>query len=333
MELRREILEVGIRQPGGGDVPLRQSVELRWDPLTGHGSRIIEDAALLPSSDFDLQALAEETRPDCPFCSDRLEHQTPRLSPAVSATGRIRRGEAVLFPNLIPYSKHSSVSVYSPDRHFLPLEDITPRLMTDNLYAQVEFQTEVMAHDESCRWGSINANHMLPSGSSVFHPHLQGGVHPHPSTVQRLLNGVPAQRFSDYLDTERRIGERYLGSTGRVEWLTSFAPMGPGELRAFLPGFVSATQMSSDLIEELGRGIAAAVKLYAELGCQSFNMALYGAPPGADGYMLNLRMICRSNLQALYRSDATWLERLHWEAAVDIKPEELAARAVGRFGP
>jgi hypothetical protein len=42
-------------------------------------------------------------------------------------------------------------------------------------------------------------------------------------------------------------------------------------------------------------------------------------------------MACRSNLRPLYRSDATYFERLHWEAAVDVSPEELAEHARGRF--
>jgi MFS family permease len=69
--------------------------------------------------------------------------------------------------------------------------------------------------------------------------------------------------------------------------------------------------------------------VYAELGFQSFNLALYGAPPETDGYPLNLRLVSRSNLDLLYRSDATWMERLHWEAATDIVPEELARLVEG----
>ena len=67
--------------------------------------------------------------------------------------------------------------------------------------------------------------------------------------------------------------------------------------------------------------------MYAQLGCQSFNLALYGAPPETDGYVLNLRIVSRSNLQPLYRSDATYFERLHWQAMVDTSPEELAIAA------
>jgi hypothetical protein len=33
----------------------------------------------------------------------------------------------------------------------------------------------------------------------------------------------------------------------------------------------------------------------------------------------------------MYRSDVTYLELLHWKAAVDVLPEELAERAGDRF--
>ena len=67
------------------------------------------------------------------------------------------------------------------------------------------------------------------------------------------------------------------------------------------------------------------------MGYESFNLAIYGAPPGTVGYPLNLRIACRSNLRPLYRSDSTYLERLHWEAAVDVTPEEVAEWAGDRF--
>ncbi|HEY7622250.1 MAG TPA: hypothetical protein VH834_20940 [Solirubrobacteraceae bacterium] len=237
----------------------------------------------------------------------------------------------MLFPNLFAYSRFSAVSVYGRDLHYLPLGRMSPEIVIDNLATQVEFGRAAMACDPDARWASINANHMLPSGSSLFHPHLQGSVDPVPTTMQGLLVETPAERFRGYLDAERDAGERYLGSSGRVHWLASFAPVAAGELRAFVFDVASPTELDDDLVAELGQGIASALNLYAELGFESFNLALYGAPPGTDGYPLNLRMACRSNLKALYRSDATYFERLHWEAAVDISPEELAREAGDRF--
>ena len=89
-------------------------IEVRFDPLTGHSSRILPERGLMPASDFDLEAFAREIQPSCPFCPGRLEALTPRLPPRIHPEGRIACGEAVLFANLHAYSSHSSVSVYSP---------------------------------------------------------------------------------------------------------------------------------------------------------------------------------------------------------------------------
>lgn len=332
MELRRQRLSAEFLDPRRGFEPGGAELEVRWDPLTGHTTRLVRaPGPLMPRSDLDLKAVAAEFVAGCPFCDEQIEQLTPKLPPGVWPEGRIRRGQAVLFPNLVSYSAHSSVSVYSPELHFLPLEHMTPRLVADNLATQVAFARAVMRGDPTARWASINANHMLPSGGSLFHPHLQGSVDPIPTTFQRLLSNVPPRRFDDYLHTERRSGERYLGSTGRVEWLVSFAPIAPAELRAFVPGVASQVELDDELVEELGDGIAMALNLYAELGFESFNMATYGGPPDTEGYPLNVRLAARSNLQSFYRSDAMYLERLHWEGAIDIWPEELAERAGDRF--
>jgi galactose-1-phosphate uridylyltransferase len=172
---------------------------------------------------------------------------------------------------------------------------------------------------------------MLPSGSSLFHPHLQGIVDSEPTTAQRLLAEIPADRVTDYLKAERASGERHLGDTGRVEWLVSFAPIAPAELRAFIAGVASPAEMDEDLVAELGLGLTVALGAYAEMGFESFNLAIYGAPRETEGYRLNLRLACRSNLGPFYRSDSTFLERLHWEGAVDLAPEDVAERIGDRF--
>jgi UDPglucose--hexose-1-phosphate uridylyltransferase len=329
MDLERHVLVSTMLDPAGTEVTTK--VEVRTDPLTGHTSRILPDRGLMPPNDLDLEAFARENQPKCPFCSDRLERLTPRLSPEISAEGRITRGEAVLFPNLHAYSSHSSVSVYSPRLHFLPLAQMTSRLVTDNLATQVEFARAVMDADPDSRWASVNANHMLPAGSSLFHPHLQGIVDSRPTTMQRLLADVRPERFDAYLKLERHEGVRYLGNTGRIEWLASFAPIAPAELRAFISGRASPAELDQDEVAELGYGLALALNGYADLGFESFNLALYGALPGTDGYVLNLRLGARSNLRAFYRSDSTLLERLHWEGAIDLPPEMIAEQLAPKF--
>jgi galactose-1-phosphate uridylyltransferase len=330
IDLKRTLLTAEMIDPQTGQL-VRTGIEVRIDPLTGHTSRILPDRGLMPPADFDLEGFARENQPSCPFCPERIERLTPRLPPSIDASGRIARGEAVLFPNLHAYSSHSSVSVYSPRLHYLPLREITPQLMSDNLATQVAYARAVTAADPGSWWASINANHMLPSGSSLFHPHLQGIVDSEPTTLQRQLADVPASRYEGYLEAERAGGERYLGNTGRVEWLASFAPIAPGELRAFVSGVSSTVELDDELVAELGHGLATALGAYGEMGFESFNLAIYGAPPATQGYPLNLRTACRSNLKPFYRSDSTFLERLHWEGAVDLAPEVLAERIGERF--
>ena len=268
MELSRELLTAEMIDPSTGE-PARTTIEVRHDPLTGHSSRILPERGLMPASDFDLEAFARESQPSCPFCPGRVDQLTPKLAAGIHPDGRITRGEAMLFANLHAYSSHSSVSVYSPRLHYLPLDQVTRRLLADNLATQVAFARAVMAADPQSRWASINANHMLPSGSSLFHPHMQGIVDSQPTTMQRLLAEVPAQRYAAYLDTERRLGERYLGNTGRFEWIVSFAPIAPAELRAFAAGISSPAEFDDDLIAELAHGLALALTAYAEMGSRA----------------------------------------------------------------
>ena len=330
MELERRQLIAEMIAPETGEV-VRGEIDVRVDPLTGHTSRILPDRGLMPSNELDLEAFAREHRPGCPFCPEQIDRLTPELPPAIHPGGRIVQGEAVLFPNLHAYSSHSCVSVYAPRLHYLPLGRITERLMADNLSTQVQYANAVMAADAQSRWSSINANHMLPSGSSLFHPHLQGVVDSSPTTLQRQLSEVPPARFDDYLSTERRSGRRFLLDSGRVQWLVSFAPIAPAELRAFVPGVASPAELGDELVGELAHGLTITLNAYADLGYESFNLAMYGAPPGKPGYPLNLRIACRSNLKPFYRSDSTFLERLHWEGAVDLAPEDVADRIRDRF--
>jgi galactose-1-phosphate uridylyltransferase len=329
MELKREILTSEILDPRNEFRPTPTEVEVRWDPLLGHTSRLVRGGRMLPASDFDLEELGRQTRETCFFCGPRLEAVTPMFPADLVPEGRIKCGQAVLFPNIQAYARHSSVSVYSADLHYLPLDRVTASVVRDNLATQVEFVARATRHDPGAPWVSINANHMLPSGSSLFHPHIQGSVDPHPTMVQELLAAVPEHRFGDYLETERRLGERYLGELGGVEWLAGFAPFGFNELRALVPGVGSPEQLDEQRAGALAEGIARALNLYAEMGYQSFNLGIYGAPTA--GHVLSVRLVCRSNLQPLYRSDVAYFERMHWQPMVDGTPEELAELAGDRF--
>src|SRR5436190_20986592 len=83
MELRREVLTTEILDPRRDFAPTELTLEICWDPLTGHTSRILPSAGLLRSPTYDLSELAEQTRPGCPFCAERIEQTTPKLPPSI----------------------------------------------------------------------------------------------------------------------------------------------------------------------------------------------------------------------------------------------------------
>lgn len=313
MRLRSERHEATFLDPRQGFATVRVPLDVRWDPLTGRTARLLPEGAMPPPGRHDLDELAEQTRASCPFCAGALERQTPRFPPELLPEGRIHRGEAVLFPNLVPYATLSSVSVYSARRHRLALDELTPSLLADNLAAQVEFGR--LAAQE---WFSINANHLPPAGSSVFHPHLQGAAGPVPTNAQRLLAGAP---IGEYVELERD-GERHIASRSGIDWFASFAPAGIGEVRAF----ALDAELDDTLTDELARGIVAVLHVYAELGFESFNLALFGAP-------ITLQLVARAYFGPARRSDVMWSERLHDECATDLAPERLAALVRRRASP
>ena len=307
--LRPAFYDNEIVMPDGSRI--RRTVEVRVDPFTGHVAHVISGASMLPDSDADLDALAATTRDTCPFCPERIEEVTATLPPEIHPHGRIRVGEAVLFANLVPYAQYADVTVYSAGRHLLRVGELTEQLITDNLRAQVQFLAAMRTVDPAARWMSINANHLAPSGSSIFHPHTQGICHPDPSPAQRGCDSVTAAAVVDLLDTERASGARWLADTGRVCWTTAFAPLGPGDVRGYVQSLRSPAQLDDDTIRELARGLAAVFRTYHEMGVTSFNMAILGLPERTAGGPLSVQLVCRSGISPYYRSDVTFLERLH----------------------
>ena len=329
VELRSSSYDNEIVLPDG--TRRRRAVAVRIDPFTGHVAHLISGPSMLPDSDADLDELAATSRDTCPFCPERIDKVTATLPPEIWPGGRIRVGDAVLFANLVPYARHAVVTVYSASRHLLRVGELSEGLIADDLRAQVTFLQAVRAGDPEAHWMSINANHLAPSGSSIFHPHTQGICHPDPSPAQRECDAIPVAAIVDLLDTERVSGSRWLADTGRVSWVAAFAPIGPGDVRGYLPSLRSPAQLDDDLCQELAHGLAAIFQTYAGMGVTSFNLAIYGLPESTAGGPLSVQLVCRSGISAYYRSDVTSMERLHGMTVTGLSPENFAEQARSQF--
>jgi UDPglucose--hexose-1-phosphate uridylyltransferase len=325
-----EKLEARSVTPDGLQTNVR-SVEVRFDPLLGTTSRIAEGVKLQTA---DAATLERFQLPDisCPFCAGRINQVTPCIEPKVRDECRIRVGQTVLFPNLVPYSQHAAVAVFT-SRHWLSVNEFSPELIADNLTACIRYIRAVYASDSHARHCAWNINYLFPSGGSLPHPHSQVFLDPFPTTMLRFQfeagerywreNGTSF--WEDLVTTERGRNERFAWDIGSTAWMTAFAPIGFNEVRAVVRGRATLLQLDDADIAYVAEGISRVLMWYSALGYDSFNLSLFSGPlEGSPSFRVNLVMVTRTAMLPYYRSDAMHLERLHWEAAVDRAPETAA---------
>ncbi len=331
IRFRSQKLEARSATPDGSQTSVR-SLEVRFDPLLGTTSRIAEGVKLQTA---DAAALRRFQLPDasCPFCAERVGQVTPCIDPKVSAEPRICVGETVLFPNLVPYSQHAAVAIFT-SRHWLSVIEFSPKLIADNLTACIRYIRAVYASDSQARYCAWNVNYLFPSGGSLPHPHAQVFLDPVATTMMRFQfesgekywqeNGTSF--WEDLVTEERRRNERFVWDVGSTAWMTAFAPIGFNEVRAVVPGRETLLQLDDADIAAVAAGISRVLLWYGTQGYDSFNVSLFSGPlEGATWFRVNLVMVTRTAMLPYYRSDSMHLERLHWEAAVDRAPEEIAA--------
>jgi galactose-1-phosphate uridylyltransferase len=309
-----------------------KETSLRWrrDPLTGRSARILTGTKLRPDTRPDLAELVAPP-PFCPFDADTIEAVTSTFPPELTKEGRIRRGAAVAVPNIMAYSTYSAVGIYDPAHHFLDLDQMTPALIADALRAMVAHAVAVRQFDPDAAWSSINANYLPPSGASLVHPHLQSshdavGFSVQRELVERALGWPGGSYWSDLVDQESG-GPRWVGRTGRVAWLTPFAPTGFSEVWGVLEEVSDICELTDDDASALGLGMSRILAAYYRWNLTSFNFSLMGGGPGGAraGHRIVLKILTRSNAETMYRSDVTYFERLLGEALIDVSPEDVAA--------
>jgi galactose-1-phosphate uridylyltransferase len=331
-------LEARVPDLGAGGNWTR--VRLRWrrDPLTGASARILTGVKLQPPSRPDLAELTAKPA-FCPFDIEHLERATVPFPAELTAEGRIRLGRAVVVPNIMAYATHSAVGIYDPGRHFLDLDDLTPSIVGDALAAMVRHAQAVRRVDPAALWSSINANYLPPSGASLVHPHLQSAHDAYGLTGQRFLveqSRAWKDRHGSYwtaLVDQEASGPRWVGHIGRVAWLTPFAPTGFHEVWAVVAGAADVTELTEEDSQALGQGLSQVLAAYKAWNLTSFNFGVIGGGPHAheDGHQVVLKVLSRSNPEPMYRSDATYFERLYAEALIDLSPEEVAEGVRTRF--
>jgi len=319
--------------------------EIRFDPLTGDSARICHFTGMTPQPP-DMAALAAGTRVGCPFCPEQVNRVTPRFAPeflqdyaaAGSAVvdGRLRRGEATLFPNLFPYDDISAVAAMS-QAHFLEPAQLPVAVVADAIKLGRDFFAHCAAHRPGAAdaYGLLTWNYLPASGGSQMHPHMQVALSGHPGN--RLARELAAESAylrqhgrcytADLLAAERD-GPRWLMEDGAAAWMVPYAPTGVmGDALAVFPGKRCVTDLSDVDIDAFAAALARLVGAFGAQGLASFNLSFFPDHAGADGgrHWLNARLLPRLYLNnALHVTDASYLQLLLQESFCMRHPEAVA---------
>ena len=315
-------------------------VEVREDPLTGRSARIVPGSFVRPEGEPEIAEVVEDDE-GCFFCPEMVGDVTPEYPDWVGME-RGSVGQATSFPNLNPYGPYSNV-VAITEAHFQPIEAFTAGEFEDALVAALEYVDAVFDHDDEVRFASVNMNFLRSAGSSIIHPHMQTLVDGRGTNEDaRLVEAARAYReetgevyWRDLLDAERD-GDRYVGSTGAVEWLAPFAPKHHYQVTGVVDGDAASGAAGGvlapddDSVADLADGLTNVLAYYADAGLNAFNFALRmvadepSRPPTID-------VIGRSVFDRYYWSDSPFFVTLHDEGVVDVAPEAIAGSAREHF--
>lgn len=336
IEFTSETKRARLHDPRKGFVVVDVESEVRRDPLTGNSARICH-FALTTTHPPDLGEIVRATGEQCPFCPERIEVVTPRFAEDLVPGGRLRRGGALVVPNLFPYDDVSAIAALCPE-HFHAMDAIPERVVVDGLTAARDFlRLAARRFSDSAGYGIVTWNYMPPAGASQVHPHMQVVATADPgNALRRELAAAQAWRerngrpyLEALLDAERG-GPRWVGELGGSAWLAPFAPSGLlGDAMAIFPGRAAVTELSDADIVGFAGGLVRILRGFASHGLWSFNLCLmpdaFGAPP--DRHWLVARLLPRFYLNpTLHISDASYMHLLLEERFAMIYPEEVAAR-------
>jgi galactose-1-phosphate uridylyltransferase len=306
-------------------------VEIREDPLTGRQTRIVPDAFVEPETEPELDDSVTDGE-GCFFCPDMVREATPTY-PDFVGMDRGSVGEATSFPNLNPYGAHSNVVVLTED-HYVPIDELTAGVLADGLQAALEYVEAVFEHEDSATVASVNVNFLPSAGSSIVHPHVQTLVDDRGTNSQRArieaAREYQATTGSEYfgdLVAATTSTDRYVGSTGDVEWLAPFAPRHHRHVRAIAPE-TGRLDPDSETVSAVASGIEHVLAHYADEGLNSFNFGLHVVDD--EAMRPHVDVVARSVFQEYAWSDATFFETIHDESVVDVAPE-ADAQELARF--
>ena len=306
-------------------------LEIRTDLFTGRVSRILDFRFQLPKTSRDPNII-ESSREFCPFCLENIEVSTPKFPVSIAPEGRIRFGRSIVLPNAFPYSRYCGVVVFS-EKHYIPLDMLTPETLFDALKAGVVFIESVSKGDSNVAYASINWNYMQAAGGGLVHPHFQAVANENPTNFHNRLIEESADykktRESNYwydlISLEQQNKSRYLFRCGNIDFLTSFSPGGMlGEVLAVFRKMTSIRDITDDVWKSFSIGLSRVLRCFNNMHLDNLNMTILMSLEQNNDFWIQARIIPRINLPPWGTSDINYFEKGHDEIIVILSPEDLA---------
>jgi len=323
IELKRETLQSKFLDPLDNFNEKVQSFEVRLDPLTKKPSFVYESRRAVPRK-TDLASIVEKSLDiGCPFCPQAINSATPKFLSQLLPEGRIQVGESCIFPNARPYAPYSAVLVLS-SQHFVGLSEFTGEMLTNGLIASQTYLKRVQEYDAEAKYMYIGWNYMPASGGSQLHPHLQVEAAYFPTPYQKELLEASQQYYmtnstnfwSGLVAEEQKLGERYIGDTGNICWLTSFAPRGKLlDILAIFQNRDSFLSISEPEFRDFTAGLERVFRYMDAQNFYSFNLSINSGVVGDSYFWTQARIIPRLTLLEIEASDCTYydvLQDLHF---------------------
>jgi len=336
---KRRVQKTKILNPADSFKERILTVETRWDPLTKRTARVL-DLPIKKFPPWDMEDMLEKGGSGvCPFCPQALEKVTPQFTEDFIPGGRLRFGEVCIFPNRTPFDRHCAVVVFTK-QHYVPLNDFTEDILFNAFSGSCIFLRRVVEADPAVRFFSINWNYLPMSGGSIIHPHLQILAGEFPTHYQgALIQGCRRYQkrwgkvyWDDLIDTERGLGERYIGALGDTVWLASYAPLGVTDIMSVFRSRTSLLDLPDQDLRDFVQGLVRVFGYFQEFNHNSFNLGLFsGDLKGDDSFWVNARMVTRRLLPPVGASDVSYFEKIHRESLDYRTPERLCEEVRGFF--
>ena len=317
------------------EIPL----EIRFDPLTGQTGRIF-DLPYSPPGLPDVTEIIQRSKEIfCPFCPEVVEKSTPLFPKEVIAEGRIRVGDALLVPNLLPLDKYTGISIVSSE-HFIAMADLTPERMRDAFSAARLFIKRIADLDPQVNFFYINWNYMPEAGSSLVHPHIQvncGAVptNYHRSQMEGCRKYYKENRsnfWQDFIRAERELGERFIGELDSTFWTMSYVPQSyVPDVWCIFPEHDSITRLTEDDFMPFLRGLSRTLAYFSMENISSFNMSMFSVRED-ENFCVNVKICPRHLLRGIGNSDQTYFQILHKEPCAVRPPESVCETVKKVFG-